>query len=122
MKRCYLGAGVLLVLLIFGIFSSRWLEKHYEDLENRMYTAAMAEPEDMPALVESIRARWDRGRLLTAILADHQHPERAAVAFSQLSPAMNRRDKPECTRLCLEIAHIFRMLKEEQQLKWENLL
>lgn len=120
MKRCYLGAGVLVLLLIFGAVSSRWMQTHHTRLEKQMLAAAHQEPEMLLAQVERTRADWNRG--MTAVLADHQYLERVELAFDLLAPAAKRRDRAECTRLCLEIAQIFRLLSEDQQLKWENLL
>lgn len=120
MKRCYLGAGVLLALLILGAVTSRWMENHYSRLEKQMLEAAFREPEDLLDLALKAQGDWNRG--LTAVLADHQYLERAELAFGQLVPAARRRDRGECTRLCLEIAHIFQLLAQDQQLKWENLL
>ena len=122
MKRCYLGAAVLLGILILGFFTSRWMQRHYNDLENRMEEAMWEDPETLMALAEEIRQDWSRGQLLTAVLADHQHLEEVEAAFSQLGPAAARRDQAEYTRLCLEIAHIFQLLAEEQQLNLKNLL
>ena len=122
MKRCYLGAAVLLGILILGFFTSRWMQRHYQDLENRMQKAMWEDPETLMVLAEEIRQDWSRGQLLTAVLADHQHLEEVEAAFSQLGPATARRDQAEYTRLCLEITHIFQLLAEEQQLNLKNLL
>lgn len=110
---------MLLILLIFGAVSSRWMVNHHARLEKLMLAAAQ-EPEKLCAQAMQVRADWNRD--LTAVLADHQYLDRAEEAFTLLAPAANRRDWAECTRLCLEIAQIFRLLSEEHQLKWENLL
>lgn len=120
MKRCYLGAGILLVLLLFGIFSSRWMKIHHSRLEKQMLEAAQLEPEALLVRTRQVSLDWNRG--LTAMLADHQYLERAELAFDHLRAAANEGDRAECTRLCLEIAHIFRVLAEDQRMKWENLL
>lgn len=123
MKRCYLGAGVLAALLILGIFSSRWMENRYGELENQMRLAAREErPEQLLFLAEEVRIRWERSRAVTSVLADHQNLERLEEAFSQIPAAAAEGNRGKCTQLCLEIAHVFGLLAEEQRLKWENLL
>ncbi len=123
MKRCYLGAALLAALLLLGIFSSRWLENGYAELEKQMRSAAREEdPAQLLALTEEIRGRWEGKRAVTAVLADHQYLERIEEAFCLLTWAAERRDGAQCARLCLEIAQVFGVLSEEQQLKWENLL
>lgn len=120
MKRCYLGAGILLALLVFGFFGSRWMADHQARMEEALLEAARQSPEEALALAEQAKAAWNRS--LTAVLADHQYLERAELAFDLLAEAARRGDGAECARLCLELARIFRTLGEDQRLKWENLL
>lgn len=120
MKRCYLGAGMLVILLLFGIFSGKWMDTHHSRLEEAMVEASRQNPREALALAEQTREAWNRK--LTAVLADHQYLERAELAFGQLSDAAAADDRAEWTRLCLEIAHIFGTLARDQRLSWENLL
>lgn len=126
MNRCYWGAAALLVLLILSILSSWWMGKHYTQLEEQMLSAAQSAREgDLDqalTLTDRARTGWNRGWLLTSVLADHQYLERIDGAFVQLPPAAEGGNGEECTRLCLVISQLFRLLSEEPQLRWENLL
>lgn len=126
MKRCYLGAGALLLVLVLCFLSSRWMEGRYTSLREQLLLAAQAAQsgdwDRLSSTVDRAEANWQQARKLSAVLADHQYLERAELAFDLLAPAVKHRDRAECTRLCLEIARIFQLLSEEQQLKWENLL
>lgn len=126
MNRCYWGAAALLVVLALSAISSRWMEKHYAQLEKQMLSAAQAAREGAMdqtlELAEGARTGWDRGRLPTAVLTDHQYLDRIEGAFIQLPSAAQAGDGRKCVCLCLEIAQIFRILSQETQLRWENLL
>ena len=126
MRRCYLGAGVLAALLLLGIFSSRWMENHHSGLAERLLSAADAaeagEWEDFLRLTSGVEEEWNQKRSLTAVLADHQYLEQAEGLLGQLISAARRREAAQCARLCRDMAHIFRVLSEDQRLRWENLL
>ena len=126
MRRCYLGAVVLAALLLLGIFSSRWMENHHRSLAEQLLSAADAaeagEWEEFLRLTSGAEGDWHRNRGLTAVLADHQYLEQAEGLLGQLPSAAKRREAAECARLCRDTAHIFRVLAEDQKLKWENLL
>lgn len=119
MKRCWFGAGLLLLLLIFGLLTARAMEQFHESLGEELLAAAdLAETDPAAAelLAGQAREKWEKRRKFTALLADHAPMDQIREDFSALDSR-----EADFREICLRLASQLDALGKGQQLSWENL-
>lgn len=126
MNRCRFGAGLLIGLLILGIFSSFWTSRRYGSLSREMDRAEeLALQQDLDGAADAVRqcrGSWNRCRALTAALADHERLDRIDTLFRQLDSALGQEDFRSAASLCARIARDLEAMAGEHSLSWENIL
>ena len=122
MKRCWFGGGLLILLLIGGIFTSRALEDFSLSLSENLKSAAALTREDRDAAQEKVnqaRAVWESRKKFAAFLADHAPMEQIDEHFALLVPEAEEEDFRE---VCLRLSKQLQALGHSQMLTLENLL
>jgi hypothetical protein len=87
MKRCWFGAGVLLLLLLVGLATGRYLTRTGQELSRRVERGARireADPARGQEILTGAREAWRRQRLLMRILSDHGPITEADTLFDLL--------------------------------------
>ena len=122
MKRCWLGAGLLLLMLVLGLIFSSLLGRFGWEL-SREAARAGALAEENPAaaseLVQEMERKWQRNRLWLAVLCDHRALREADTLFALLTAS------PEADTFrenVLRLAQTLRDLADAQKPSWENIL
>ena len=125
MKRMWIGAGLLVLLLAAGILTGAAIESEFRpgaDQLRRAEEAALAGDWDRAAeLTGAVRADWDRTRGLVQILNSHDEVDRIQILFAQLD-ACERIDGISYGTLCAALAEELASLGRAHRLIWENLL
>ena len=110
MKRCWIGAGILVLILVLGLLSGTFLRNFCREASSELTLAAEGK---VPA--EGIRDRWERHRTLFAMLCDHSSLSAIREEFRVLDPAgENFRET------CLRLAAKLEALGDSQRLSWAN--
>lgn len=126
MKRLWIGAALLLILLLGGIGSTFAMERFHRDLARHLEsTAAAALEEDWPraqALLHQCRSRWLRFRNFVAAGASHEPIEEIDNLYDQLDIYLQRRDSLDFALCCSTLRHRTEALGEAQSINWWNLL
>lgn len=126
MKRCYVGAAVLLLLLGLGLLSSRWMDRFHTELsQNAEQAAEAALAEDWEtalSLTRRARKTWEARRDFAAILADHAPLEEVDTLFSLLEAGGIAGDPVAYAEVCTRLSGVLEALAEDQELSWANLL
>lgn len=126
MKRFWLGAGILAVLLACGIGVSLYMEHFHGELAEEMTAAAAAavagDWQESVAHITRGKMRWERGRHIAAAFYDHEPLEKLDGLFDQLAVCCQMDLEEEYVLICTEIAQMSRTLGESHSLKWWNLL
>lgn len=126
MKRLWIGAALLAVLLIGGIGSTIAMECFHHSLAQRLdSTAAAALEEDWPqtqALLRQCRNRWIHCRNFVAAGSSHEPIEEIDNLYDQLDIYLRRRDSLGFALCCSTLRHRTADLGEAQRINWWNLL
>ena len=126
MKRLWLGAALLAVLLAAGIFSTLVTERFHHSLSRRLEaTAAAALAQDWEQtgeLLHQCRSHWARYRNFVAAVASHEPIEEIDSLYDQLDIYFVRRDSQGFSLCCATLQHRTRALGEAQSINWWNLL
>lgn len=121
MKRCWFGGGLLLLLLLAGLWGCLKMDRFCQSLSRDMARAAALTEEDREAaqaLTDRVRARWESRRKLAAMVSDHAPMEEIEEDFRVLA-----RDAEESVFLetCLRLSARLEALGNGQRLSLENL-
>lgn len=126
MKRCIVGAGLLIVLLSGGILSSAWLGRSLEALPPMLEQAAEAAEEGgwnrASQLADRAEQRWQELWKITAVFVDHTPMEQIDALFAQLTVCEEGQFRPDFGRLCVRLARELEALSETHSPTWWNLL
>ena len=126
MKRLYIGIGLLVGLLVLGIWLSAAFPALHDPLAHRLEqarTAAIAG--DWPraeALLKESRAQWNRYRHISAAVEDHGPLEQMDALFVRLEALASLRSEDEFAADCAELSRLAAALAEAQRFTWWNLL
>lgn len=126
MKRNILGFGLLLVLLVLGLLTSRTMEKRHAPIQAALDAAAdsvAAENwEDAGMLLQEAKTRWERGWSADAALADHAPMETIDALFARLTEYCREEDTGEFTAGCRELSRLVKAMTDAHKPNWWNLL
>lgn len=121
MKRCWFGGGLLLLLLIGGLWIGREMGGFHLQLSQQMKLAAHLADEDREAAqkqADQALAQWECRKKFTAVLTDHTPMDQIQENFGLLTPAAEAEDFRE---VCLRLASQLEALGHGQLLTLENL-
>ena len=115
MKRCGLGAGLLILLLILSILAGEALERVSEpvslELERAAQAALSGDPETAKALAGSARAEWEAYWGFHSLCSHQDGVEAVDGGLARL--ALPGADPVLFARECLSLARQVRALAEE---------
>ena len=121
MKRCWFGGGLLLLLLLAGLWTGRSMDRFCQSLSRDMARAAAlteSDREEAQILTEQLRERWESRRKLAAVLSDHAPMEQIEEDFRLLNRDAEAEDFRET---CLRLSARLEALGTAQRLSLENL-
>ena len=124
--RCYLGAGLLALLLLVS-FGAQWLVRGFhqptvQDLEAAAEAALSKDPAQATAMTQRAKTRWERHRHLTAALTDHNPMDAVDDLFTEAEILAESNQAHELAACCRRLMVVIRSVWEDQSLTWWNLL
>lgn len=126
MKRLWIGAILLAVLLLMGIVLTVSFERLHRPLAQKVDSAAAAAAagdwERADVLISQTKAEWEHFRNFTAAVADHEPLEEMDSLFSQLESLLQLREKDEFVAGCRQLARLAEAIADSQSIKWWSLL
>lgn len=126
MKRSWLGAGLLALLLLGGILSSRWLIHTHQDIagdvEQAVEYALREDWEQATRLTRQARDSWEQCRKPSATLVDHAPLERIDTLFDQLEVYAEARETVSFAASCVQLSKEIEDLSDAHRVNWQNLL
>ena len=126
MKRIWFGAGLLVVLLALGIWSSSFMERtHLTQAENLNHAAELAASGDWSAAVDlcsDAKQEWDQKQCLIAALCTHEPMDQIEGLFAQLEVSAAARNSESFRSTCVYLARQLEALGKSHSLSLENLL
>lgn len=126
MKRCWLGVGILLVLLLLSLWVTAVMGDIHEPISFSMKAAgeaALAEDwETAEALATDARTIWYQNRPFTASVADHAPMDEIDTLFARLTVAARNGDAAEFADLCARLSVLLHAMAEGHQALWWNVL
>lgn len=125
MKRCWIGVGFLLVLLVISLTVTWVMDKIHAPIEqdlNRAAECAMQDDwEQGSRLFERARETWDRWEHVRFSFADHTPVEEISAGFRSLEVYCAAREDADFAAHCRELARKVAAVGEAHGLSWWNL-
>lgn len=126
MKRCWIGVGLLVLLLGVGIFSTWQMQRSHDPMAESLEQAcAMAEAGRWDAAqnyVNQAKKKWDDNWGLSASFADHEPMEQINALFAQLEVCGKYKETVSYCLLCAQLREELEAMGEAHRFVWWNLL
>ena len=126
MKRLWFGAGLLVFLLVAGLYLGDALPELIQPAEADLDKAAVAALEENWPLASALYLRaakhWEKHRNLTAVLTHHDPIQQIDVGFAALPSYAAVEDAAGFCAACSQLAQQLRSLPQPHGPKWWNFL
>ena len=126
MKRLYIGAGLLAVMLAAGIFLTGAFNAIHEPLQDQLQqaqtAAAAGDWQKAGDLTKQAKEKWEASRHFVAAVADHEPLEEMDSLFARLEVLCLLREEDEFAADCAELARLCEAMAESQRVTWWSLL
>lgn len=123
MKRVWIGASLLALLLVAALLVGEGLYRRMEPGAQALRQAGTAAQSgdwtQAEALVADVQQDWKKMNWITAALTGHEELEEINDAFVQL-PVYARRDASTYQALCVSIAEAMDALAQNHACTWKN--
>ena len=124
MKRCWIGFGLLIVLLAFSLLVTWIMEEIHRPIARDLLTAgeyALAGDWDRAEMLfQQAQDTWKEKECLRACFADHNPMEDIDAGFARLELFLRLRNRTQFTSTCGELARKTEAMGDAHGLKWEN--
>ena len=126
MKRLWIGAVLLAVLLFLGIGSTLAMERIHKPIAQQLEDASTAAQsghwQEARILTAGARGRWEQYREFAACIADHEALEAADAQFARLEVLEPIRESTAFAVACAELSALFNALADVQDLNLWNMM
>jgi len=126
MKRLWIGIGLLIILLVFGIVSTVAMSDFHETISRQLAQAGSAAlTEDWSQaqlLISQARSTWLSYRDIIAAVASHGPMEEIDEYFAKLMVCFQERDRQNFSVCCATLSAKALALGETHSVTWWSLL
>ena len=124
MKRSWMGAGLLVVLLAAGLTITWRMTRIHEPIAASLTAAGEAALAGDWTKAEFLSAGaerfWQDNKVFRACFADHGPMEEVEAAFAQLKIFLRTQEATAFAAACGETAQKAKAMGEAHSLRWEN--
>lgn len=125
MKRSWIGAGLLLVLLAAGLLVTWAMAEIHDPIARDLITAGeyalSGDWAQAEALSQKAAENWEKHALFRACFADHTPMEEIDACFAELKVYGRMKEETAFAAACGEIAGKAKAMGDAHGLIWENL-
>ena len=122
-RRFYLGVGILLIILILGLFTQWVMEKCQQPPALLLEQAAQAEDlQTGTELAQQAKAMWHRRWKGVAAVADHSPMDEIDTLFAEMEVYARTEEKPHFAACCSELARRVQAMADAHAFSWWNVL
>lgn len=126
MKRFWLGIGILVVLLVLGLWVQLGMAALYRPVTQELEAAAQAALEEQwpqaLRLAEGVSSRWERYRGVTSSVADHTPMDEVDMLLAELEIYGQAREAPHFAACCSQLSRMLEAIAQAHGLNLWNLL
>ena len=124
--RTWIGTGILILLLVLGIFVTLYSDKIPEQMRTLLAdaraAAAVGQWEKSAGICFQAKALWKKHQTRLAALVDHEPLEEIEQMFSQLEIYLKVRDSVSFCACCASLESLTEALGEVHSVSWWSFL
>lgn len=124
--REWTGFALLLVLLLAGLLSSWYMDRHHRaisrELEQCSWLALSGQWSDAREKAQSAKTAWDRNRDLRAALGDQTPMEEIDDLFGEVTVFAAAGERTEFARCCAALSRRVQAMGDAHRLTWWNVM
>ena len=126
MKRCWFGAGLLIVLLAVSLGVTWGMDKIHEpisaDLKQAAECAELGDWHNAEIFSRRAEADWNKWEHFRACFADHTPTEEVGAELAAMETARQERETVDFAASCARAAKMVQAVGDAHALCWWNLL
>ncbi|MDO5545470.1 MAG: DUF4363 family protein [Eubacteriales bacterium] len=126
MKRCWFGAGLLIVLLIVSLGVTWGMDKIHEpiaaDLKQAAECAEFGDWHNAEHFSRQAEEAWNKWEHFRACFADHTPTEEIGAELAAMDTARQERETGDFAASCARAAKMVQAVGDAHALCWWNLL
>ena len=126
MKRCWFGAGLLIVLLTVSLGVTWGMDKIHEpiaaDLKQAAECAELGDWHNAEIFSRRAEADWNKWEHFRACCADHTPTEEVGAELAAMETARQEREMADFAASCARAAKMVQAVGDAHALCWWNLL
>ena len=126
MKRCWFGAGLLIVLLAVSLGVTCGMDKIHEpiaaDLKQAAECAELGDWHNAEVFSRRAEADWNKWEHFRACFADHTPTEEVSAELAAMETARQERETADFAASCARAAKMVQAVGDAHALCWWNLL
>ena len=126
MKRSWIGLGLLVILLVLGLMSTRAMKKIHAPVAQQLTRAAEDTREGSRERgrlnFQAAKETWQAWENFRACFSDHTPVEEIDALFAQLEIYCAAREDTAFAAGCMELAEKVRAIGDAHGLVWWNIL
>lgn len=126
MKRLWIGAGLLAVLLLLGIGSTLAMERIHNPVARQLDSACQAALsghwQEARILAAGAKGHWESYKEFAACITDHEALEAADAQFARLDVLERIRESAAFAAVCAELSAMFDALADMQDFNLWNMM
>ncbi|MBO5953893.1 MAG: DUF4363 family protein [Oscillospiraceae bacterium] len=126
MRRLWLGVGLLLALLVLGVYTASGMQQIHSPVSKDLHRAAQAALDENWQEAEEFskqaQSAWSRYWRITAAVADHEPMEEIDSLFAELKIYVREQEAEHFAACCANLSTLTRAMGEAHTINWWNLL
>ena len=125
-RRFYIGIGILLAMLLLGLFVgwgiSRSQEPTAQALEKASQVTDSGDFDTGIRLAKEAKSAWQAGWRGVAAIADHTPMDEIDSLFEEMEVYIRTGEDVHFSACCAQLSSMIRAVSDAHQLNWWNLL
>lgn len=126
MGRFWLGVGLLLLFLVFGIWTARSMANIHEPMGQMLAEASQraldGDIQSGTALARQAKASWEKHRSGIASVADHTPMDEIESLFAEMEVYAEARETVHFAACCAQLSRMVQSMSEAHTFSWWNFL
>ena len=126
MKRCWFGAGLLVVLLVVSLLVTWGMDAIHRpiaaDLQQASRQAQLGNWDSADYFSRQAEGAWEKWARFRACFADHTPTEEVGAELAAMSAARQQRQTADFAAACARASEMVRAVGDAHALYWWNLL
>ncbi len=126
MKRIWIGIGLLLAILVVGLWLGGFMENAHQPgartLQQAAHFALEKNWNSAEAMAGQARQQWEKKWRVTAAVADHEPMDEIDALFAELEVYAQARNSSAYGAVCAHLASLLEAMGKSHRFSWWSMM